>query len=67
MFQDPLISNWNDTINQVSLTSEITVYNLLFEYETAVSFHDLRNMDLTGVVRERHTERKDTQTHVSES
>lgn len=46
LFQDPGISNWNDTIKQVSVTSEITVHN-----GTAGSFHGLRNMDLTRVVR----------------
>lgn len=53
LFQDPGISNWNDTIKQVSVTSEITVHN-----GTAGSFHGLRNMDLTRVVREK---RKDNQ------
>lgn len=47
LFQDPVISNWNDTIKQVSVTSEITAHN-----GTAGSFHGLRNMNLTRIVRE---------------
>lgn len=46
LFQDPVISNWNDTVKQVSVTSEITAHN-----GTAGSFHGLRNMNLTRVVR----------------